>query len=165
MFIRSLILSVAVASTVAVSSPAIAGMAAERWHNSEARQNFLELKAAELEIDISTEEGKAELKLALETQRIEAAAELGFDITTDEGKEAFREYRREQKVDRAAELGFDITTVEGRQDFREYRQEQRQERREQISALSDEDREALREQLQGLNREERRELLATMFNE
>ena len=108
MLTRSLILSVTMA---VASSSAFAGMAAERWHNSEARQNFLEAKAAELNIDISTEEGKAELKATLEANRIEMAAELGFDITTEEGKAAFREYRRDKMIAHASELGFDITTV------------------------------------------------------
>lgn len=162
MLTRSFILSVTLA---VASSTAFAGMAAERWHNSEARQNFLESKAAELNIDISTEEGKAELKTVLDAQRVEIAAELGFDITTDEGKDAYREYRHEQRVTRAAEQGFDITSVEGRQEFREHRQEQRQERHDQVSSLSEEDRTALREQLQGLNREERRDVLSAYFGE
>lgn len=162
MLTRSLILSVTMA---VVSSSAFAGMAAERWHNSEARQSFLESKAAELNIDITTEEGKAELKVQLDAQRVEIAAELGFDITTDEGKEGYREYRKEQRVERAAEQGFDITSVEGRQDFREYRKENRQERRDQVAALSEEDRATLREELTGLSREERRELLSGYFGE
>ena len=155
MLTRSFILSITLAVT---SSTAFAGMAAERWHNSEARQSFLESKAAELNIDISTAEGKAELKTVLDAQRVEIAAELGFDITTDEGKDAYREYRHEQRIARAAEQGFDITSVEGREAFRE-------ERHDQVSSLSEEDRAALREQLQGLNREERRDILSAYFGE
>jgi len=71
MLTRSIILSVTMA---VASSSAFAGMAAERWHNSEARQNFLEAKAAQLNIDITTEEGQAELNVALEAERIEIAA-------------------------------------------------------------------------------------------
>lgn len=162
MFTRTLLLSV---TLIAASSSAFAGMAAERWHNSEARQNFLAAKAIQFNIDISTEEGKAELEAALEANRIEVAAELGFDITTEEGKAAFREYRREKVTEHATELGYDLTTREGRQDFREYRKEMRQLRRSQIASLTAEQREELRAEMEGLNREERRELLAEMFSE
>ncbi len=150
-----------------LSSHVLAGDASERWNRTEAKQQFIEAKAVELGIDISTEEGRAELRTTLKEQRIAKAAELGFDITTEEGREAFHEVRKEerqeQRIAHASELGFDVTTEEGREAFHTFRQEQREERREQFASLTDEERDALKEELQGLTREERHELLQERF--
>jgi hypothetical protein len=135
------------ASTLALtlalgSGISIAGEASDRWNMSEARQ-----------------------------QRIEAkAAELGLDLSTEEGKTAFKEYHQEQSEIKAAELGIDLSTEEGKAAFREARQEMRSERREarqavraQIAELSDEERTALRDELQELSREERRAIIKERF--
>jgi len=112
---------------------------------------------------LSAEERWNSLPEEKQARIAEKAAELGIDITTEEGRVAFREARKEQRTLRAAELGFDISTQEGRQAFREAKHEQRAAIREQIQALPEEDRVALREELQGLSRSERHEILATRF--
>jgi antitoxin component of RelBE/YafQ-DinJ toxin-antitoxin module len=150
-----------------LSSHVLAGDASDRWNRSDAKQQFIEAKAVELGIDISTQEGRDELRATLTAERVVQAAELGFDITTQEGREAFhdarKEERQEQRIARAAELGFDVTTDEGREAFQAARKALREERREQFASLSDEERDALKEELQGLTREERHELLDERF--
>jgi hypothetical protein len=138
---------ITLASTLALalvfgSGTSIAGEASDRWNMPEIRKKHIAAQAAELGIDLSTEEGRAALKDYRKEQRELKAAELGIDLTTEEGRAAFKE---------------------SRQKIRAERREHRQAVRNQIADLSDEDRSSLRNELKSLSREERRALLKQRF--
>jgi len=112
---------------------------------------------------LSAEERWNSLPEEKQARIAEKAAELGIDITTEDGRLAFHEARKAERTARAEELGFDISTREGKQAFRQAMRAERGAIREQIRVLPESERLALREELQGLSRSERREILSARF--